>query len=244
MRYRFCRPVTRSVRRTFPSFEIDGRHLLVVGVDIEFRSEHLDRHVVGLDREGCRSIVRHLEESLAAHQPHLAATACEAFGIAQLAARIERHGRTVGQQHPQMLARRHLHAPHHGFMPPAVQLRKRRQAERDERQAHRREGTCDRPTVAPAYLGVDRVEQFERRHIDSAGLPFGRKRLRDVGVHLPDAFRRKAAGFFRKIFFPYGLFSTLLFRTGIIRRRLPLPLTEKVEFHSSLVFNSRFPASA
>ena len=73
-----------------PLFEIDGRHLLVVGVDIEFRSEHLDRHVVGLDREGCRSIVRHLEESLAAHQPHLAATACEAFGIAQLAARIER----------------------------------------------------------------------------------------------------------------------------------------------------------
>ena len=197
MRYRFCRPVTRSVRRTFPSLRY-GRHLLVVGVDIEFRSEHLDRYVVGLDREGCRSIVRHLEESLAAHQPHLAATACEAFGIAQLAARIERHGRTVGQQHPQMLARRHLHAPHHGFMPPAVQLRKRRQAERDERQAHRREGTCDRPTVAPADLGVDRVEQFERRHIDSAGLPFGRKRLRDVGVHLPDAFRRKAAGFFER----------------------------------------------
>ena len=54
----------------------------------------------------------------------------------------------------------------------------------------------------------------------------------------------KGRRLFRKIFFPYGLFSTLLFRTGIIRRRLPLPLTEKVEFHSSLVFNSRFLAPA
>ena len=131
----------RNLDRPLHQRRLERRTVVVVGIDVEGRTEHPHVVLPGLDDKRLALIVRHLEIALAAER-HPTRTPSERRRILQPALRIEPHLRTVGEPQLDTLSGGNDHLLH----PPVGNHAAR---EEDSREADQQQDAGRRTAHAP-----------------------------------------------------------------------------------------------